>query len=254
MFASPRTRSPGVNETNLYGPVPTGLRLAGASRDFAPMYAENTCLGIIQMLQERSQIGVGLDEVDAHRGGIDLLDALHVRVEAGAERAGGRVGGVLPVEDDVVGGERLAVVPLDVLLELPGGGQPVGRDAAVGAAGDLRGQHRHQHAVGVVARQRFVERTAAFLVLGAGGEVRVQQRRALPQQQAQRAAAAALRRLVRRLGRLCLRDVGQHRRCKRHTHAERDHAGHEIASGQPAFGDLVHEVAQHFFVHRSLRT
>jgi len=27
--------------------VPTGLRLAGASRDFAPLYAAKTCLGMI---------------------------------------------------------------------------------------------------------------------------------------------------------------------------------------------------------------
>ncbi len=31
-----RIRSPGLNSTNLYGPVPTGFRLPGASRDLAP--------------------------------------------------------------------------------------------------------------------------------------------------------------------------------------------------------------------------
>ncbi len=33
----PVTRSPGLNSLNRYGPVPTGLRLAGASRDLAPL-------------------------------------------------------------------------------------------------------------------------------------------------------------------------------------------------------------------------
>src|SRR5262249_35180120 len=39
--------SPGLKSTNLYGPVPTGLRLAGASRDFAPLNGSNRGLGVI---------------------------------------------------------------------------------------------------------------------------------------------------------------------------------------------------------------
>src|SRR5437867_7928970 len=39
--------SPGLKSTNLYGPVPTGLRLVGASRDFAPVNASKRCLGMI---------------------------------------------------------------------------------------------------------------------------------------------------------------------------------------------------------------
>ena len=44
---SPRTMSPGLKSTNLYGPVPTGLRLPGASRDLAPIYGPKTCFGMI---------------------------------------------------------------------------------------------------------------------------------------------------------------------------------------------------------------
>src|SRR3546814_6943391 len=36
----PRTRSPGLNSSNRYGPVPIGARFAGASRDLAPMRSE----------------------------------------------------------------------------------------------------------------------------------------------------------------------------------------------------------------------
>src|SRR6185503_1594105 len=48
MLIWPRSMSPGVKSTNLYGPVPTGLRLFGASRDFAPLYASNRCFGMIR--------------------------------------------------------------------------------------------------------------------------------------------------------------------------------------------------------------
>ena len=44
-------------------------------------------------------------------------------------------------------------------------------------ARDLGGEHRHQIAVGVPAGERLVEDARAFLVLGADGEVRVEQRR-----------------------------------------------------------------------------
>jgi hypothetical protein len=36
VLISPRTMSPGLKVDELYGPVPTGLRFVGASRDFAP--------------------------------------------------------------------------------------------------------------------------------------------------------------------------------------------------------------------------
>ena len=47
MFAVPRTMSPGLKSANLYGPVPTGFRFVGASRDFAPLNGSKRCLGMI---------------------------------------------------------------------------------------------------------------------------------------------------------------------------------------------------------------
>ncbi len=192
-----------------------------------------------------------LQEVDAYRPGVELLDAPDAGVVADGDRAGGRVSGVLPVEDDVIGAERYAVVPGDVLLELPGGGQPVGRDSAIGATGDLCGQDRYGDAIGVVASQRLVERARAFLILDAGGEVRVEECRPLPQQQAQRTATAALHGLVRRLGRAALgmRDVGQHGRGQRQAHPQRGHAADEVAARQRAVAHLLDQFAKPVFVH-----
>src|SRR3989442_902566 len=39
--------SPGLKSTKRYGPVPTGLRFVGASRDLAPLNASKRCLGTI---------------------------------------------------------------------------------------------------------------------------------------------------------------------------------------------------------------
>src|SRR5215470_16952797 len=50
---------------------------------------------------------------------IDFFD-LDVLIAADRRGRRRRVRGVFPVEYDVVGGERLAIVPLDALLELPG--------------------------------------------------------------------------------------------------------------------------------------
>src|SRR3546814_9387497 len=67
---------------------------------------------------------------------VDLLD-LDVLVARDGVGRGRRVGGVFPVEEAVVGGERLAVVPGDALLQLPGDRQAVLGDAAVLEGRDL---------------------------------------------------------------------------------------------------------------------
>ena len=54
--------SPGLKSTNVYGPVPTGLRLVGASRDLAPAYGPNRCFGMIipsAATNDVAQNGVG---------------------------------------------------------------------------------------------------------------------------------------------------------------------------------------------------
>src|SRR6185436_12086984 len=55
--------SPGLKSTNLYGPVPTGFRLLGASRDLAPLYGSKRCFGITMPRMPTNgsaQLGVGL--------------------------------------------------------------------------------------------------------------------------------------------------------------------------------------------------
>ena len=90
-----------------------------------------------------------------------------------------------------------------------------------------------QVAVGIPAGQRLVEQARAVLVLGADGEMRIEQGRALPPQHLQQAAAAALGRLVGRprLGHGHARkgeQLRRHRRRQSHGH----HATHKGATGQ----------------------
>ena len=115
-----------------------------------------------------------LREFHADRVVVDL-DDLHVLVAADGHRGGRRIGGVFPVEDAVIGGERMAVVPLHALLELPGDRRAFLGQAAVLDGWDLRGEHRHQVAIGIPPGQRLVEHARAVLVLGADREVRVEQ-------------------------------------------------------------------------------
>ena len=105
-------------------------------------------------------------------------------------RGGGRIARVFPGEDDVVGGEGLAVVPGHALLQAPADDLAALEHAAVGDARDLGGEDRHQVAVVVPDGERLVEDARAFLVLGAVGEVRLEQRRRL----ATRASSARRRR------------------------------------------------------------
>ena len=78
--------------------------------------------------------------------------------------------GVFPVEDDVVGGKRLAVVPGDALLQLPHHRLAVGGQRAVLAARDRGGELGLEVAIGIPGGQRLVEQAAAVLVLGADRE------------------------------------------------------------------------------------
>ncbi len=126
---------------------------------------------------------------------VDFLDG-DVAVSADGHGGGGGVAGVFPVEHHVIGGERFAVVPFDAGLELPGYRYAVGRQAAILQRGNFGGQNQLHVAVGVPAGERLIEQARAVLVLGAGGEMRIEQGRSLPPQQFQRTAAAALGRLV----------------------------------------------------------
>ena len=132
-----------------------------------------------------AQNGVGLSNLMRDRVVVDLLDH-DVLVVGDRDRCRRRILRVLPVEDDVVGGEGLAVVPGDALLELPGDRLAVGGEGAVLAAGDRRRQDGLEIAVGIPAGQRLVEQARAVLILGADREVRIEQGRALPPQHLQR--------------------------------------------------------------------
>ena len=104
------------------------------------------------------------------------------------------VGCVLPVEDEIVGGERLSVVPADTPLELPDDRLTVSRDATVLERRNLLGQDREEIALGVERRERLVEHARAVLILRADGEVRVEQGRRLPPEHFELAASASTRR------------------------------------------------------------
>src|SRR6185369_13716573 len=181
----------------------------------------------------------------AHRVRVDLLRGDDAVVGRDRGRSGLRVGRIREIEDDVVGRERAAVVPADILLQRPCHRAAVGGDAAVGAARDRGSEHGGEVAVRVVARERLVEEPAALLVLGADREVRVEQGRTLPEEHLERTTAAALRRPVRRL-RLRLRDARerQQRRCDGRRDAERGKAGDELAPRQATGPNVVGPLAE----------
>lgn len=123
---------------------------------------------------------------------------------------------VLPVEDDVVGREWLAVVPADPALELPDDAATVRGDPAVFAAGDLGREHGLEVGVNIPLNQWLVKDPGSKHILGAGCEVRVEQRRRVRSEHAQRAAAAAASRFV--TGGLRRRDAGLHQHDAAHRY------------------------------------
>ena len=138
---------------------------------------------------ERGRLG----EAEAHRMAVERLRALDRAVAPRGHRGRRGVGGVLPVEDDVFGGERLPVVPLDALLEPPRHRPTIPRHAAVLDARQLLGQDRHEASVGVEGGERLVEEAGAVGVREPGGEVRVEQGGALPPERPEVPAASAAR-------------------------------------------------------------
>ena len=91
-------------------------------------------------MPRRGDEGVGPERrrlLELHGDGvlIDLLDR-DVAIGAAGDRGRRGIARVLPGEDDVVGGEGLAVVPFHALLQLPGHRLAVGGERAVLAARD----------------------------------------------------------------------------------------------------------------------
>ena len=166
-------------------------------------------------------------EKHAHRKRIELFD-LDVLVAADSHRSCGRIGRIFPVEHYVIGGERPPVVPLHAFFELPGHRHAVGSDPAILYVRDFGGEHRHQAAVGTPRRQRLVEDPTPFGILGADGEMRVEQGRALPEQCLERPTAAGSGRLVFGCSRrLDQPRSGQQHMGKRRREAETDQLGYK---------------------------
>ena len=117
---------------------------------------------------------------DLGRVRVELVDPRDVSIRPGRHRQGGRVGGVLPGEDDVVGREGFAVVPLHTLLQLHRDGETVASDLPVLQGRHLGRQNRHEVAVRVERDERLVEEARAVAVLHADRQVRVQDRGRLP--------------------------------------------------------------------------
>src|SRR5262249_51257137 len=154
------------------------------------------------------------------------------------------------------GGEGLAVVPENVLFEVPDHRRAVTRHSAVVHARQLRGEDGHDVAVGIESAQRLVENARPALVLGARPEGRIQQGRLLPPEDPERAAASAPGRRERWTG---LRVGGSNRqelRRERSGDADDSHETHEAASRQATASNLRDERAKLRFAHvaASMRT
>src|SRR2546425_1093995 len=83
--------SPGLKSTKRKGPVPTGFRLFGASRDLSPLYAWNRCFGMTcpygpQKGDDQKGVGVGgAGGVEEARGAVVVLRGVG---EVGVGRGG----------------------------------------------------------------------------------------------------------------------------------------------------------------------
>src|SRR5262249_17815417 len=137
----------------------------------------------------------GLGEANGNGVVVDFLN-LDVLVASDRDGRRRRIGGVLPIEDTVIGREGFAVVPSNVALELPGDGKPARRGAAVLAARNLRRQDGYQLPIAVPCGKRLIENARPFLIFCAHRKMRIKQRRALPPQHLQGAATTPLGRFV----------------------------------------------------------
>ena len=193
-------------------------------------------------------------EDDLHRVTVELVDPHDVPVLAAGDGGRARVHHVFPVEHHVIGREGLAVVPDDVLLQSPGHGHAVPRDLPVLQAGRLRRKYGNHVTVRIVGRQGFVEDARGVLVLGAVGEVRVQERRRLPPERLDQAATAPFRGIDAPLS-LRLRRAGrrQHLRGQGGRQTEPDHRLDEAPAAQAAALHLVDQRPQLTLVHTVLR-
>ena len=174
----------------------------------------------------------------------ELFDAVEILVQRDRGRRRGRIGGELPREDHVVGGEGSSVMPLDAFLEVPYHPGAVPGDPAVLEARQLGGQERHEIAFWIEVGERLVEDPRAFRVLDADREVRVEDGRRLPVEQPQRAPAASPRRGRSRGPGLGQTRGGEQVGRDRRAEPEADHGLNEVPSAQPAYLYLAEQLPE----------
>jgi len=160
----------------------------------------------------------------SHPGGVVVrgFDVFDRAVGTEGCRAGLFGGNILPGEDDIPGGEGLAVAPLHALLQLPGDAHSIGGETPVLARRDLGGKPRHEAIVLVEVRQRLQDEAGGVGVLPAGREVRIHRGRSLPVedfQRPRRPASARPRtdaaRRAKGRGRRCAKRAGRAARRRR---------------------------------------
>src|SRR4029077_5547287 len=172
-----------------------------------------------------------------------LLDPLDVAVGRAGDRRGRRVSRVFPVEDEIVGGEGLSIVPGHTALELPGDRFAVAPHAAVLDGRNLLGKDGEEIAFGIERRERLVEQPRAVLVLGAPRERRVEQGRRLPPEYLELPAAAPPRRSEPIAARLGPELPGsEKRRRDRRAEAEADHEPGKSAARETGGSNVSDEV------------
>ena len=194
----------------------------------------------------------GLREQNADGEWIELLD-LDILVAADRCRCRSWVGGILPIEHDIIGGELPAVVPGYILSELPGHRHAVGGQPAVFEVRDLGSEHRHQVAFGIPCRERLVENARPFLVLCADREMRVEQGSGLPEQHLERSAAARLGGFVPGVGRRLRQAGASEKLCrKRCGQTQTNDLVDEGAAGHSARLHRRYRILQFVLVHRTL--
>ena len=127
-----------------------------------------------------------------------IVDLLDLDVAIGGDVIGSRVGigRILPIEQAIIGCERLPIMPFHVLLQGPSDRQAIFRDAPALEARNLGREDGDEIAVRVPAGERLIEDARGLLILGADGEMRVEQGRGLPVEQFERTAAACLGGLI----------------------------------------------------------
>ena len=136
------------------GEIRGGLARLGAPVRVEEVLGDDLSSGAAERVEP-----VGRRVLEDHPSGmtVDLLDPLDVPVRGNGHGRGRGIGGVFPVEDEIVDGERLSVVPGDSALELPGHRLAVPRDGAFLQGWNLLGEDGEEIALRIERDERLVE-------------------------------------------------------------------------------------------------